>query len=61
MLIGLEIRCREHEAFSADCAACQFIKRLDAQFEMLRVRRRALIKELRKMLRRGDVIPIEIT
>jgi hypothetical protein len=59
-LLQLDLRCREHEAFTSDCPACCFVRRFDSEFDRLRQRRAILVRQLREKLRSGDVIAIDI-
>jgi hypothetical protein len=59
-LVQLDIRCKQHQTFTPECAACCFVRKFETEFERLRQRRAELIRQLRGKLRSGDVVPIDI-
>jgi hypothetical protein len=59
-LVQLDIRCRQHQEFTPECADCCFVRKFDTDFERLRQRRAELIRQLRGKLRSGDVVPVDI-
>jgi len=56
----LDLRCRQHQEFTADCPACCFVRRFDLDFDRLRQRRATLVRQLRDKLRSGEVVAIDI-
>lgn len=59
-LVQIELRCKEHESEDPDCPGCRYVRRFESEFEQLRERRDELITELKRKLRRGRVILIDI-
>jgi hypothetical protein len=59
-LVRIEIRCKEHEAFTNACSACVFVRQFESRFDELRQRRDRLVAELRHRLLSGDVILNEL-
>jgi hypothetical protein len=47
-------------AEAPDCPGCRFVRRFEAEFEQLRERRDELVAELKRKLRHGRVIIIDI-
>ena len=59
-LVQLDIRCKQHLEFTADCKACSFVRRFETEFDKLRQRRAVLVRQLREQLRTGVVVVIDI-
>jgi hypothetical protein len=55
-LAEVEIRCEKHEDFQNDCAICCFLKKTENDLQALRVRRAALLSQIRQRLSSRDLV-----
>ena len=56
----IEIRCRDHEAYDAQCEICRFLQRAERQILSLRGQRDGVFRQLRQRLAKRDVVMIDL-
>jgi hypothetical protein len=50
VLARVEIHCRDHDCFKADCQLCRLLKRTENSLQALRASRACLLQEIKRHL-----------
>ncbi len=59
ILVEVELRCKEHERWTAECDHCQLLRRRESAWQRIKTDRVRLMADIKQSLAKGDFIIID--